>query len=342
MTVSARSTKATLLKEVERLQSQLQETRATALRPAEMKKQKRKKEVMAKTEGLSLDGVKKSVGTLAGRVQAALQDIETSLEEKVQELATVDESLNFKKEELQEVFGIETKAETLAALLEAQAERKETFEKEMTEKKQAFDEEQARLRKAWLEEKQEHQRLAALEAQRDQERRERETEEAAYNFSRQEREKLDALSDQLSQQRKAFVEQMDNENKLLAERAEDVAKRELAVNELEEKVVQLETRLVTDVEAAVEKAKKGAQTSKAIAESALRKDYDAQITVLNGKLESAQDQLSAAQSRVVSLESDLAAARAEVNQVALRALDAQSGKAALAAVQEATRDQGKK
>ena len=78
--------------------------------------------------------------------------------------------------------------------------------------------------------------------------------------------------------------------------------------------------------------------SKAISDSATKKSHEAEITVLNGRLDSLQWQFAASEARVERLEGDLSEARAQVQQVALGALDAQSCKAALAAVQASASD----
>lgn len=329
-------TKDQIYADYQRVLGLLNEKESANLNPAKVRKAKRKKEVQEKTDGVSLDGVEKSVSTLRNRLNSTLDEIENSLKTEVEQLGTIQESLNYKQEEVQEIFGIEQQAGSLAALIQAQEERRDTFERELAEKRATFEEEQRTLKKRWAEERAEYDRTRQLQLQQDEAERERQLEEYKYNFERTERERLDALSDSLATQRKQFNEEVETREKNLREREEDLTKRETRLSELEAEVLQLKTETETKVEAAVEATKKNMNASKAIAESSIRKDYEAQLTVVNGKLETTQEQLTHSRNRIAALESDLAAARAEVNQVALRALDAQSGKAALEAVQAAS------
>lgn len=337
-------TKDVIYNEYERVLGLLNEKQAANLNPAQVKRAKRKKEVVEKTNGLSLDAVEKSVGTLRSRLQATLNDLEVSLKTEVEQLQTVSESLGYKQEEVQEIFGIEQQAGSLAALIQAQTERKETFERELSERRATFDEEQRQLKKRWAEEKSEYERQRTLQTQRDEENRTRTMEEYKYNFERQERERLDGLADSLATQQKQFANSVEAQEKVLAERQEELTKREDQVATLEARVVELEAAIETKVANAIESTKKSMNTSNAIAQSSIKKDYEAQLTVVNGKLETTADQLNHSRNRIASLEENLAAARAEVQQVAMRALDAQSGKAALEAVQaaNATRETSKR
>lgn len=331
--VSEKNTKAQILAEYEKTLSQLNEARSSSLNPTQVKKAKRKSEVVQKTEGITTDAVEKSLQTVRNRAASLLSELETTLKTEVENLRTVEEAIRFREEEVNEVFGIEKEAASLAALLEAQAQRKAEFEAEMTEARDAFRKEQERARQAWQEEKAEHKRQFDLQTQLDQERRDRELEDHKYNFGRQERERLDQLNDQLATQRKQYAAQVEQTQKQLAEREEAVAKKETEYAELQAKVTQLESDVETKVAAAIEDTKKSMNASNAIAQNAIKREYEAKVTVLEGKLETATEQLTSARDRVARLESDLGQARAEVQAVALRALDAGSAKEALAAVQ---------
>jgi hypothetical protein len=332
-TVSDKNTKAQILAEYERTLAQLNEARSQTLNPAAVKKTKRKREVVEKTQGITTDAVEKSLQTVRNRAAALLSELEDTLKGEVEQLRTVEEAIQLREEEVAEVFGIEKEASSLAALLEAQVQKKQAFEVEMAEARDNFRKEQERARQAWQEEKAEHKRAFELQTQLDQERRDRELEDYKYNFGREERQKLDSLEDQLREQSKTYNATVEAREKVLAEREEQISKRETEFTAAQARVAELEAQLETKVADAIEDTKKSMNASKAIAESAIKREYQAQITVLEGKLETTESQLTNAQSRVGRLEEDLSAARAEVQAVALRALDAGSAKEALAAVQ---------
>jgi hypothetical protein len=332
-TVSDKNTKAQILAEYERTLAQLNESKSQTLNPVQEKKAKRRDKVVAETKEITTDAVEKSLQAVRNRAASLLSDLEDTLKNEVEQLRTVEEAIQFRQEEVAEVFGIEKEASSLAALVEAQAQKKADFQREMTEAQESFRKEQERARQAWQEEKAEHKRQFDLQTQLDQERRDRELADYKYNFGREERQKLDALEDQLRQQRRTYQAEVETTNKSLQEREEAVGKREAEFVANEAKLVELQGLLETKVADAIEDTKKNMNASNAIAQNAIKREYEAKVTVLEGKLETTEDQLHGARTRVDKLENDLSAARAEVQAVALRALDASSTKEALAAVQ---------
>jgi len=339
--VTTKNTKEEIFSAYQSTLNQLQAKDSAKLDPVKVKAQRARQEVMDKAKVISTEGVVKSIETVWNRTQSALNQIETETTERLNELKTVEEALAARQTEIKEIFGIEAQAGTLAALIEAQAERRIAFEKEQNDLRIRFNEDMALQRKNWEIQKAEYERISKLTSDQDRLNRERELETHKYNFERDMKAKYDKLTDDLSLRSKAFENEMELRNKQYVEQVEQLAKRETLQKELENKVIQLEgekTFLInatqSKVDAAVEQAKKSAATGYAIEVNAIKKTHEAQIMVLEGRVTDLTSRYEEMRNQNTQLTNKLEAAYSKVQSVAEKALDAQGSRETVAAVRQ--------
>ena len=345
--VTEKSTKTEIFEAYEAATKALKAKEQSQLNPEKVKASKRKNEVIEKVKAFSVDGVSRGIETVRSRAASILAQVEQDMVAQLGELESVQEALNARQTELKEIYGIEAEATGLAALVEAQRDRRNTFEKEILERRAAFDAEMAAARTAWNIEKTEYMRNQSLRNEQDQVARTRELETSKYNFERDQKAKYDKLTDELTVRTKAFEADMEQRMKTYSAQLEALAKRELLQKDLETKVAALETEkasLLASIEgklaAATESAKKSAQVGFGIEVNAIKKSYEADVTVLKGKVETLTAQVDEYRAANNMLTNKLEAAYAKVQSVAERALEAQGGRQALAAVQQAVEQAG--
>jgi len=199
--VDSKNTKAEILAAYSESLKATKAAKAMNLNPTAVKTAKRKKEVVQKTNGINLDSVKKAVETVRTRTFSALEEIQEQLSNELSTLETVREGIAFQQAENEELFGITAEAESFAALVEAQREKKVSFDTKLQEDRALFNDEMAEDRKLWEIEQADHERAWNLKTNTDEQNRKRNEEEFKYNFKRQSQLETDRLRDQLKTER---------------------------------------------------------------------------------------------------------------------------------------------
>lgn len=347
--VNEKSTKQEIFSAYQTAVNQLKSKEQTTLNPEKAKTQRRKNEVLEKIKALSVDSVAKGIDTVRSRTASILAQIEQDMSSQLTELTMVQEALAARREELKEIYSIEAEATGLAALVEAQKERRVQFEKEISDRRVAFDTEMLTARKNWEIEKTEYLRTQSLRNEQDRTARDRDLETSKYNFERDQKAKYDKLTDELTARTKAFENEMEVRQKDYAVQLEALVKREALQKELETRVQTLEAEqatLLASIEgklaAATDSAKKSAQTGFGIEVNAIKKTHEAEVTVLKGQVDTLTSQLKDYREANVILNNKLEAAYAKVQSVAERALEAQGSASALREVQRTVEAQNTK
>jgi len=333
--ISSRSTKQQILAAYEAQQKKVAALEAAQLNPTKLKQKKAAAQVNERVKGLNLEGVTKSIQTTKSRTAGVLDTIQEELVSQLMQFEDMGEALRLREAELQELYGIERQAESLAALIETQNSLKAQYAEEDAARRESFQNEMDKKRAAWEEEKSEHARQTQILLTREQEDRQREMETWKYNHARDERVRLDKLEDALNAKRKAFNTQMEDEQKQLKLREEEVTRREENHEDLELQVQDLTARLETEVESAREEASKRAKTSFGIEVNALKRGHEADMKVAEGQIATLQADNQRLASQVANLEQNITQAYAKIQETANKALDAQGNRNTVEQVQNA-------
>lgn len=305
-------TKQTILKAYKEHVQELAARTKGSLAPAQIQEEKRKSETLKRVENIAQLDVASTIQSLTSNISNTLSGILNDLEAKKSALSDIEEAIVLKKQELNELYGIEKEAGSLVALIEA-------HKTQMFELQQEYDNSKAELDAAMTSAKEAHKKQVAqwneelAELRRvDTKTRARELEEYKYNFERQKKLELDSLNDQIEAQKKEA-----------AERESVLTQRETKIEDLENQIKVLESRLVSEVEAAVEKAKSDAKRSAGIEKSFMEKDHNALVNTLNAKLESTESRVADLIDQNKNLQRLLDAANEKVQNIAAKALEAQ-------------------
>ena len=247
------------------------------------------------------------------RLSALRRDISRELtgladrfEQEIDTYNKLKAAIQSKQEELDTIYGVETAASDLAALIEAQRAGKEAFEKEMADVQSKLESEIQDKKDLWEQE----------EAARDQEMTEaadgaakqhqREEEEFEYAFAREKAQKQDALADKLQTIEKDIAgkrESFDRESQArkldLDRREEDIAAREEKMVSLEQEVGTFPGRLESAVEKAVSDAAAGLTRDFEKDKALMASQSQGEKNVLAGKIE-ALEKLAASQAAQIA------------------------------------------
>lgn len=291
----------------------------------------RKARAVSDSAGITIDKVTQSLTKAGLDITKTLNGVRELFESEISALDTITEAIEAKKEELEELFDKETVASSLRDLVL----RNEAFISD-TEKNRE------EARQAWMKEQVDH--TAQVKERDEQLAKERSREEDEYEYNKSLKRKKDEESwrEVVAERQRERRETEEALEKTWKEREENLKKAEAAVAENKEKLDNFDQL----VDAAVQK-------DVAIITNKIKGDFDNQMKLKELQFESDKRLLEhdnkVLKSLVSSKDAEIEKLRAaldkkdsEVKEVAVAAMEAQSGKAALAAVQEHAQSQSSK
>ncbi len=166
--VSEKSTKGEILKAYEALLKDVQKAKTDV--PKQQQEEKAKKVILDKLADVDNDSIVKSVVSLKSNLNNALDELTQRLTEEFQKLENIREAIALEKKSLDDLYSLSANTDSLAAMLLAQKEKRESFEQEIAEK-----------RAQWEQEKEKHEIEKKEYSAELQKNRKREEEEHAYN-----------------------------------------------------------------------------------------------------------------------------------------------------------------
>lgn len=221
------------------------------------------------------------------------------------------------RQDLKELHDIEATAETLQSLKDELDCFTSNMDKERERIENDHNELVASQQKTWAQEEAEH------KYQIDQRNKKAELELKALSEERQRQEKF----------------RMEDFNKMMEVRLTALTDRETKMTDLEAAVAGIQAKVDSAVSTAVATATSSMKRDYDYQTALAKKDTEVQIGLLSGQLKALQAALAVSESRNADLAAAAKAAQEQVQAIASKAVDASSGKAALAAVQQTIENQ---
>ena len=271
-----------------------------------------------------------------------LAEISDNLGAESGKFRSLQKAVESKENELKELYGIEKAAVSLAALIEAQNQKRTAFETEMDREREELQAEIESMRAEWDKEKKAHEFELKERDSTEKKARDREREEFTYAFKRDQQAIKDKLNDE-----KATLEK---EIKLKREAAEkDFAERERVIADKEDELAGLRTKaaafpkeLETEVDQAVKEASERLKLEAKNRDDLFQKTFEGERNVLttrNESLEKANKDLLAANTRLAQ---QLETAYQKVQEIAEKTVEGTSQSRSLAELQKLLIEQGRK
>ncbi|MBU0693436.1 MAG: hypothetical protein KKC11_02025 [Candidatus Omnitrophica bacterium] len=312
------NTKQEMIEAYNALLQQLQEREKTELKPEEKMQEKRDKEAVAVADVLSSENVIQGIGNLKMEIGKMLTRIPDILEEEVNKYQGIKEAIGIKEETLREIYDIEKTAQTLNALLEAQAQKREEFENEMVVKRGQFNREMQQLRGEWEKEKKLYEVALKEQAAELMKKQQREKEEYEYSFKREQRLVKDKFEDEKAKVEKALREKKETMEKELTEREKSLVEREEEFNELRKRINAFPKELEITVSKSVKET-----TERLLAESKAKEDlfkrtFDGERNVFVTKIEALEKKAKEQGDQITKLLQQLEKAYQKIEDIAVK------------------------
>ncbi|CAN5145290.1 hypothetical protein BH20BAC1_BH20BAC1_03430 [soil metagenome] len=292
--------------------------------PKEEKAEKQKEETVKVARSLSAEGIVKGLADMKLNISVSIDKIEDSLLHEFQKLEKLQEAISYESAYLEELYGIKANADSLAVLLTANKEKKQAFETEMEqrktifeeimrEKKQEWDKEQKEREQKWKEEDNDRKRAIS---------REEEEFKYAKNLSRKKEE--DEYQAKKAAQEKELADQKQSVEKALEEREKGIATKEQELETLRSQVANFPATLEKEIAAARMQSEEQLTTRYQFEKDLFTKEMEGENKLLQQAITSLQAKIKEQDSLIASLNEKASTAGAQVQTIALKALDSAS------------------
>ncbi len=347
--LSMKNTKRELLDAYQNAMEQLREKERTQLKPEQTIQAKKEAQVVAAVTDLSADKVSQEIGQLRNDINKMLSELAEKLTGEVERFETTQRAIAIKERELKEVYEIERSAASLAALIESQHQKSETFETEMAAKRNALTQEIEMLRQRGEKEKAERQAEAKEWEQQQAKQRKRQEEEYRYAFEREqqlardkfedEKARLLAEKEMIASQTKAIKERTEKE---LQEREQRLAEREGELESLQAQVGAFPERLEAAVAKAVKETTEQVELEAKYRQDLMQKEFEGEKNVLAARIQSLEKSVREQSEQLAKLAQQQEAAYQKVQDVAVKAIEGASKAGSFEALQRTLRNQPEK
>jgi hypothetical protein len=283
----------------------------------------RKARAVADSADLSIEKVTQSLTKAGLDITKTLNSVRELFETELVALETIKEAIEFKKEELEELFDKEIVATSLRDIVLKHQDHMETWEKN-----------QELARRDWMKEQSDHK--TAVQERDDYVAKQRKHEEEEYEYNKRisRRNDEEEWKQSLAQRQRELAETEDNLASIWKDREELLKKHEAEIAAAKDKLDNfdnlVDAQVKKDVAIITNKLKSDYETQAKIA----KLEYDGENKMKDHDINILKSLVAAKDVEIDKLRAALDKKDSEVKEVAVAAMEAQSGKAALAAVQE--------
>lgn len=331
--VTMANTKREMLAAYKQLLKRLEGERKTAMKPEKEIRQKQDAKAVEAADALSTEGIGREIGKLKSEIGRVLGELSDKMEDEVAKYLRVKRAVEIKEKELEEIYEIQKQASSLAALIEAQKEKRETFDAQMAEQKEELEYEIEATREEWKEEQAAHEAEIKERDAAEKKQRDREAEEHKYKVAREKQ-----LAKEDFEYEKAKLQREIQLNKEEMER--DLAARQKALSEGEAELEGLRQRaaafpgeLEATVSKAVAEATERVKREADVREELLKKDAEGERNVLNSRIEALQQTVAEQSAHVARLSAQIEKSYTQVQDIAVKAIEGSATVKGFAALQ---------
>lgn len=268
----------------------------------------------------------KSVADLQVTIGKALKDLTEKMIAESNKLSDLRRAIENERLKLKQVHDIEYQIHSLAALIDAQAERKSAFEKEIATQQQEFEAARAAKREEWKREQHEFEQNVKDRDLAAKSQREREEEEHRFKISIERRKEAAEHEARKIDLQRQLEDERNKVERELAERKETLAAQEAELVELRKRV----ERFPKDLEEAVKKAEQSVrstlQQQNEFEAKLSAKDAETEKRVNAMRITSLEEFVTKQQAQIADLTKQLQAATKQVQEMAVKAIESASGK----------------
>ena len=228
--VSTTNTKAQILEAYDELMKKLEEKSND--NPKEVQQRNEQRKIVDSSQENTEKSILKDITGIKTSFLDSIEKVQENLLDEYKKLSTIQEAIGIEKKKLDDLYGLSSNTDSLAAILLAQKESKQKFDEEMKETKDAFDREMAELKSKWDKEKVERESQIKEETDLQKKLKKREEEEYDYGLEQKRKKEADEYKMIKLLQEKELKEKKNAFEKDFAEREKDIKEKEKEYAEL--------------------------------------------------------------------------------------------------------------
>jgi hypothetical protein len=317
-------------REFAELREETETTRqATDAKTAEAAKT-REAEVRQEAADIGVEGVVQRISGLGLDVSRTLAEVSEKLTAEVKQLALLREAVALERKELERLHKIDIAATALDQMVEDHAREKQKLEDEISTQRKVWEEETSRN---------ERERREQDEAQKKQRQRENEDYEYKKTLDRKKaqdkhEEELRVRDKKNEEKQEALEKNWQNREAVLKESEEELAR-------LRQEVGTFPAKLQSETEAAASRGRNESEAKLQQQIAMLQKDASSEKRVSELQIKTLEDALSRNAAQIAALDKQLAEAKQQVQDIAVKAIEGASGARALSHVNQIAIEQAK-
>lgn len=323
--VSDKSTKSQILEAYEKLLKEVEEKSKNS--PKEMQQRKAEQQTVRQATEASPKSISTHIGGIKAEFVSSLEKIESELSSERNRLAEIQTAIRIEEKHLEDLYGLTANADAFSAILLAQKEQEERFERDMTTRKDLLTGQIEEIRSQWEREKKACEENAKTEKEHTAKKRQREEEEYSYTLRQTRKQEQDEYAQLKHKQELELKERRETFDKEFAEREKSVVEKEQEFARLQKEAESFPAHLEETVEKARTETEKRLNTT-----SQYEKDLREKET--QGILNLKDHQIKSLEAKVKEMESQLKDAALKVDTSEKTVKDI-----ALKAIENATRTQ---
>lgn len=328
--VRARRSRTEVQQEFDHVSEQVEQARESADPKAEEAARRREAEVRQAVESVTVESVVQRISGLGLDVSKALAEVSGKLTDEVQLLASVREAVALERGELERLHKIDVAATALDQMVQDYVREKQRLETEIAAQRAAWEEESARVERERKEQEQ------ALNKQR-----QREIEDYEYKKGLERKKAQDRYEEEVR-----LAEKKNEEKQEALERGWQ--QREAVLKEREEELLRLRreaesfpARLKAEADSAAAEARRAADARFEQQILVLQKDAETEKRLAALQVKTLEETVTRQAAQIATLEKQLADAKQQVQDIAVKAIEGASGARALAHINQIAMEQAK-
>jgi chromosome segregation ATPase len=271
-----------------------------------------------KTTAYTVERVTREIGDLQLSTSRMLTDLSQQLREESGKLAEIRLAIETENARLKELHDIDGAMVSLKAILEVAAERRAALESELKQQEADLQSSMERRKEEWTREQTEYDTATKRT-------REREEEEYAYKLSLKRRKETDDHAAQQAAMQKALQDQRAKADLEIGERQRTIAAREGEIKDLQTRVERFPQELAAATKQAEQAARTETLKQAALDAKLIKMETEAERNVTGLKIAGLEDLLKRQTAQVEALTKQLASAQAQVQAMAVRAIEGAAG-----------------
>ena len=340
--LSDKNTKQEMLEAYQVLAKQLEEKRGAELAPERRLEEKRAEEAVKVATTVEAEGIDREIGNLKSQIGKMLADLSDQLASESARFRNVQKAVESKEHELKELYGIEKSAVSLAALIEAQNQKRADFEADISQQRGELQHEIDSTRAEWDEERKRHEAETKERDAAEKKAQDRAREDFNYGFKREQQAVKDKLNDEKTTLEKDLKLRRETAEKEFADREKALAERERELAELRAQAAAFPKELQTAVTQAVKEATDRLRLEAKSREDLALKQFEGDRNVLAARNESYERTNKDLLASNTKLAQQLEAAYQKVQDIAEKTVEGASQSKAFAELQKMLLDPGRK